>query len=455
LDDGIPILCLLNLLPSITWNEIFNPFSSAIAFQLIVILILLIFTAMMCAVEVAIFLFKHHEIQDLEKSYDKTDKLILDFIKKPRRFLATFVLTTTLFTLAIVLVFENILELVLKHEYTEQHSTLLFVIKISFETFIIVLFAEVIPKLYATQKYYKVARNTINTLHFFDVIFSPFVKGLIATSNFFEKRLEGVKNSVTAQDIDDAIDITNAQENSDLERNDTKILKGIVKFGNISVSQIMRSRVDMVGVDYDTKFLEMLQIIKEAGYSRMPVFKDDIDKIEGVLYIKDLLKHLDADDTFNWHQLIRPAFFVPVNKKIDDLLEDFQTKRVHMAIVVDEYGGSSGLITLEDVLEEVIGDIKDEFDDVSEIDYKKIDNYNFIFEGKTTLNDVCKVLEIPIDTFDDIRGDADSLAGLILELNASIPMEGDELYFKPYTFVILEADKTRVIRIKITIGNKE
>ncbi len=453
MDDGIPIHYLLNSQPIVSWTEAFNPINASIIFQLIFIFILLVFMAMMCAVEVAIFLFNQHEINDLEKSYDKTDQLILDFIKKPRRFLATFVLTTTLFTLAVVLVFEGILESVLKHEFLMSHATLLFIIKISFETFIIVLFAEVIPKLYATQHYYKVAKYTIRTLHFFDIIFAPFVKGLIATSNFFENRLQGVKAGVSAQDIDEAIDITNAQENSDLERNDTRILKGIVKFGNITVSQIMRSRVDMLGVDYDVAFTELLQIIKEAGYSRMPVYKDDIDKIEGVLYIKDLLKYLDAPDNFDWRILIRPAFFVPENKKIDDLLEDFQVRRVHMAIVVDEYGGSSGLVTLEDVLEEVIGDIKDEFDDVSEIDYKKIDNYNYIFEGKTTLNDVCKVLEISIDTFEDIRGEADSLAGLILELNSSIPLEGDELKFKRFTFVILEADRTRVIRIKITIDN--
>lgn len=457
MDDGIPIPFLFNFLVIIPWNEIFNPFDVALIYEFIGVFILLIFTAMMCAVEVSIFLFKHDEIQQLEKSTDRTDNIILDFIKKPRRFLATFVLTTTLFTLAIVLMFENILETLLQHHFYESHSTLIFVIKISFETFIIVLFAEVIPKLYATQNYYKVAKYTIQTLRFFDIIFSPFVKTLIATSNFFEKRLEGITDNVTAQDIDDAIDITTSKESekSDSDRNDTKILKSIVKFGNITVSQIMHSRMDVVGVDHDATFTELLEIVRESGYSRIPVYKNDIDKIIGVLYIKDLLKYIEATDSFNWIELIKPAFFVPENKKIDDLLEDFQTKRVHMAIVVDEYGGSSGIVTLEDVLEEVIGDIKDEFDDASEIDYKKLDNNNFIFEGRTALNDVCKVLEIKTDTFDDVRGDADSLAGLILELNAEIPIEGDELKFKNYTFLILEADKTRVIRVKITIGNND
>lgn len=455
MDDGTPIHFIFNFLAIVPWNDIFNPFSSTIVSELIAVFILLIFTAMMCAVEVAIFLFKHEEIQQLEKSIDKIDKIILDFIKRPRRFLATFVLTTTLFTLAIVLMFENILETLLQPDFYLLNKTLIFIIKICFETFIIVLFAEVIPKLYATQNYYKVARYTIRTLQIFDKIFAPFVKTLIATSNFFEKRLAGASNSVTAQDIDDAIDITTSQvkDKSDSDKNDTRILKSIVKFGNITVSQIMRSRMDMVGVDHDTNFAGLLEIVRESGYSRIPVYENDIDKIIGILYVKDLLKHIDDPDNYNWIELIKPAFFVPDNKKIDDLLEDFQLKRVHMAIVVDEYGGSSGIVTLEDVLEEVIGDIKDEFDDASEIDFKKLDNFNFVFEGRTALNDVCKVLEISTNTFDEVRGDADSLGGLILELNEEIPVEGDAFSFKNYSFLILEADITRVIRVKITIGN--
>lgn len=452
MDDGIPIHSFLTFLFSIPWNKTLHSSNiTPLIFELIVIIALLIFTAMLCAVEVGIFLFSPQEIEEMENSHDEKDLLIVDFIKKPRRFLATFVLTTTLFTLTIVLLFENILENVLSHDFIQHHSSELFLIKITFETFIIVLFAEVIPKLYATQQHYKVTRTTIRIIHFFDILFAPFVRALLATSNFFEKRLKNNSANVTAQDIDEAIDITNAQDNNDVESNDTKILKGIVKFGNITVSQIMRSRVDVIGVEIETSFSELLEKVKQSGYSRIPVFREDFDKIEGILYVKDLLKYIDADDSFNWHTLIRPAFFVPENKKIDDLLEDFQTKRVHMAIVVDEYGGSSGIVTLEDVLEEVIGDIKDEFDDISEIDYKKLDDNNFIFEGRTALNDVCKVLEIPVDTFESVRGDADSLAGLVLELNAAIPIEGDELKFKHFTFVILEADKTRVIRVKITI----
>ena len=453
MDDGIPIPHLFNFLLVIPWSEIFNPFDIAYIYEIIGIIILLFLTGMMSSTEVALFSLDYHQLKEIETNDDKTDDIILDFINKPRRLLATILLAITLFSLSIVLLFESLIGLCIKHDFLEHHKTIEFVVKVTFETFIIVLFAEVIPKIYASQNNLKVARLLIHPIKFFSTIFAPFVKALIFTSNFFEKRLEGAGKSVSAKDIDDAIDITNSQDKNDSERNDTKILKGIVKFGNITVTQIMRSRMDVVAVDKDADFAALLDIVRESGYSRIPVVEDNFDKIVGILYIKDLLKYIDADKDFNWQQLIKPALYVPESKKIDDLLEDFQTKRVHMAIVVDEYGGSSGIVTLEDVLEEVIGDIKDEFDDASEIDFKKIDNHNFIFEGRTALNDVCKVLEIPTNTFDDARGEADSLAGLVLELNSEIPIEGDELKYKHFTFIILEADKTRVIRVKVTIGN--
>jgi len=453
LDDGIPIPYLFNFLLTIPWSEIFNPFDITYIYEIIGIIILLFLTGMMSSTEVALFSLDYHQLKEIETNDDKTDDMILDFINKPRRLLATILLAITLFSLSIVLLFESLVELSVKHEFLENHKTIEFIVKVSFETFIIVLFAEVIPKIYASQNNLKVARLLIHPIKFFSTIFAPFVKALIFTSTFFEKRLEGANKSVSAKDIDEAIDITTSQDKNDTERNDTKILKGIVKFGNIAVPQIMRSRMDVVAVEKDVNFEELLKIVRESGYSRIPVMEDNFDKVVGVLYVKDLLKFIDADNNFHWQQLIRPALYVPESKKIDDLLEDFQTKRVHMAIVVDEYGGSSGIVTLEDVLEEVIGDIKDEFDDASEIDFKKLDNHNFIFEGRTALNDVCKVLEIPTDTFDDARGDADSMAGLILELNSEIPIEGDELKYQHFTFLILEADKTRVIRVKVTLGN--
>lgn len=448
MDDGIPI----QILSYILTTSIFNPINHVVIYGLLVVLVLLILSAIMSSAEVAIFSLDNKQINKMEESGDSTDKAILDKIKNPKELLATLVLSITLFNLGVVIVFESVFENLFNQEYLHTHKTQEFILKIIFETFVIVLFAEVIPKVYATQNNYNISRTMIRPIAFLSRIFSLFTSALIAISSFLEKRLQTSKQNLTAQDIDEAIDITSIDESI---KNDSKILKGLVKFGNITVTQIMRSRIDVVAVDTDANFDELLHTVIESGYSRIPTYKDDIDKITGIIYAKDLLPYIDEKENFDWLSIVRPAFFVPENKKIDDLLEDFRTKKVHMAIIVDEYGGTSGIITLEDILEEVIGEIKDEFDDISEIDYKKIDANNFIFEARTNINDVCKVLEVKMDTFDEVIGDADSLAGLMLELYADLPKEGDELIFNQYKFTILEANNTRVIRVKITIKEND
>lgn len=445
MDDDIPIQILSFLF---TLN-IFNPINNVVIYGLIAIIILLIFSAIISSAEVAIFSLDNKQLSKMEESGDSTDKAILDRIKNPKDLLATLVLSITLFNLGVVIIFETVFENLFNAAYLHEHETQELIFKIIFETFIIVLFAEVIPKVYATQNNYNISRTLIRPIIFLSKLFSVFTKALIAISSFLENRLRTNKQNLTAQDIDEAIDITSIDESI---KNDSKILKGLVKFGNITVTQIMKSRIDVVAIDSDTDFKTLLNTVKSSGYSRIPTYKDDIDKITGVIYAKDLLPYLDEDDNFEWQKIIKPAMFVPESKKIDDLLEDIQTKHVHMAIIVDEYGGTSGIVTLEDILEEVIGDIKDEFDDVTEIDYKKIDANNYIFEARTNINDVCRVLEIKNDTFDEIIGDADSLAGLMLELNADLPKEGDELSFNQYKFIILEANDTRVIRVKIVIN---
>jgi gliding motility-associated protein GldE len=446
LDDGIPIH-VLNIL--LTPN-IFNPINQIVVYGLVVVLILLFLSAILSSAEVAIFSLDNKQLNKMEENGDSTDKAILDRIKNPKELLATLVLSITLFNLGVVIVFESVFENLFNPVYMHEHKTLEFIVKIVFETLVIVLFAEVIPKVYATQNNYNISRTLIRPIIILSKIFSIFTNGLIVISTFLEKRLQTNKQNLTAQDIDEAIDITSIDEDI---KNDSKILKGLVKFGNITVTQIMRSRVDVIAIDTDSNFKELLDTVKESGYSRIPTYKDDIDKITGIVYAKDLLPHLDKSEDFQWQTIIRPAFFIPENKKIDDLLEDFRTKRVHMAIIVDEYGGTSGIITLEDILEEVIGEIKDEFDDVTEIDYKKLDANNYIFEARTNINDFCKVLEIKNDSFDAVIGDADSLAGLMLELYSDLPKEGDELNYNQYKFTILEANETRIIRIKVTINN--
>lgn len=312
----------------------------------------------------------------------------------------------------------------------------------------LLFFVEIIPRIYGRKHNLKWSKRLIYLVWFFNILFKPFTKLFVVIAELIDKQMENNSNNLTAEDIDDAIDNTTADEH---KKKDSQILKGLIKFGNITVSQIMRSRIDVVAVDKSITLSQLLAMVKDSGYSRIPVYEESIDKISGIIYAKDLLLYLDETDSFDWQKLIKPAFFVPVSKKIDDLLEDFQNKRIHMAVIVDEYGGTLGIVTLEDVLEEVIGEIKDEFDDVAEIDFKKIDNNNYIFEARTAINDIYKVLDIKDDVFDEIRGDSDSLAGLVLELNHDIPKEGDELTYKNYNFIILEANDTRIIRVKIVI----
>jgi CBS domain containing-hemolysin-like protein len=252
------------------------------------------------------------------------------------------------------------------------------------------------------------------------------------------------------EEIDQALDQShkNIYSQGFEERN---LLKGVVKFGNIFVTQIMKARVDVVFININSSFHELLETVRQSGYSRIPVCNGDLDHTEGIIYAKDLLYYLDTKEDFNWHSLMKPALFVPESKKIDSLLEEFQLKRVHMAIVVDEYGGASGLVTLEDVLEEVIGEIKDEFDDIHEIDFRKIDAYNYIFEGKTSVNDMCKVLGIPTDTFKEVRGEADTIAGMMLEIRGELPLQGDEIDINGFTFKVMEMNAIRIVKVKITI----
>jgi gliding motility-associated protein GldE len=428
------------------------------AWDIVVSLILITFfmalSALVSSSETAFFSISYTQQRNMEKDGDSIDKAVVEFLDKPRTLLGTILIGNNIFNLTIVALSYRLLNSVLSEDFITQNEIISFVIQIVIVTFFIVMFGEVVPKVYATRNNIGVARSAIRPLQLLHFIFKPLIRLLVASSSALEKKLEGHTKGVSAKDIDDAIDI--ATENSEEEfSRDTKILKGIVKFGNITATQIMKSRMDVVGVDISTNFAELLGIVRESGYSRIPVFEGDFDKVIGIIYAKDLLPYLDETAEFKWHSLIKPALYVPESKKIDALLEEFQQKRVHMAIVVDEYGGSSGLVTLEDVLEEVIGEIKDEFDDVMEIDFQKIDDHNYIFEGKTAINDVCKVLEIPSDNFDEVRGESDSLAGLLLELKGEMPQKDDLVETDGFSFRVVEMNATRIVKVQVTIDEKK
>lgn len=316
-------------------------------------------------------------------------------------------------------------------------------------TFVLVLLGEVIPKVYATQHNLKLSLFMTQPLNILVKLFKPVSYLLVNSTKLIERRLGANTNgNLSLDDISEAIEIAAEPTTT---KQEIKILKGIVKFGNITVKQIMTSRVDVFALDKTMTLPEVIERVRDSGYSRLPVFEDDLDHVIGVLHVKDLIPHLDADERYDWTALIRQPFFVPETKKIDDLLEEIQINRNHMAIVVDEYGGTSGLITLEDVLEEVVGEIKDEFDDKIDLNYSKIDDNNYVFEGKTQINDMCKLLSVEPETFNEVKEDADSLAGLVLELAGRFLKKDESVQYENYKFTVLALDKHRIEKIKVTL----
>jgi len=315
-------------------------------------------------------------------------------------------------------------------------------------TFALTFFSEIVPKVYATQHNLSVARKVGSTWRVLEIICRPISWLLLGMSRLVERRIEKKGYSTTVEELNQALELTTHNNNTTEEEKD--ILKGIVNFGTLTVKQIMKSRVDISALDSEQNFTQMMEQVNKFGFSRIPVYHETIDTIEGILYTKDLLPYLDESENFKWQKLLRPGYFVPETKKLDSLLKDFQSKHVHMAIVVDEYGGTSGLITLEDLIEEIIGDINDEFDEVS-VGFQKIDDHTYIFEGKTSIHDLCKALDIDASAFDDVKGESESLGGLFLELHNTMPKAGDKVVFDRFTFTVVGVDQKRIGRVRVAI----
>ncbi len=435
---------------------------------ILIVVLLLVCSALISSSEVAFFSLTASDFQKLEQENIRSSQNILALKNFPRRLLATILISNNFINIGIVILSDYIFRMALPvinfvnmmksvpdnwllfgitrtqlGEYTHFGTTVIGV------TFLLVLFGEVAPKVYAKLNNMRIARFMARPLMLLSSVFKPLSNLLVSGTKVIERKLANHTgaSSTSKEDIDQAIELTVKDEQQEID-----ILKGIVKFGEVSVKQIMCSRVDVVAVDFKTTFVELIKQIKKSGYSRIPVFDEDFDNITGILYVKDLLKFLNEADDFEWQGYIRPeVHYVPEAKKISDLLKEFQSKRQHMAIVVDEYGGSSGIVTLEDIMEEVIGEIKDEFDDTIEVEFKKIDDFNFFFEGKTLLNDVCRVVGIDTGIFDDDKGDADSLAGLLLEIIGFIPKKGRVVYSGEYRLEVMVVNKRRIEQIKITL----
>jgi gliding motility-associated lipoprotein GldD len=326
-----------------------------------------------------------------------------------------------------------------------------FVIKVVVVTFVILLIGEVIPKIYAAKNPRGLAVKMVYVFDIVQRILTPFVWLLVTIAGAFDKRIKQTTPDLSVDQLSQALELTSSEHTPEEER---KILQGIVEFGNTEVSQIMKPRIDVVAFDENTPFLEVIDLVIKNGFSRVPVYSETLDKVVGVLFIKDLIAHLDKDNDFKWQTLLRPAFFVPESKKIDNLMKEFQSKKIHLAIVVDEYGGTNGIVTLEDVIEEVIGEINDEFD-VEELVYSKLDDHNYVFEAKIPLNDLYRVLDIDGEVFEDKKGESDTLAGFILELSEKIPVKNEKIAFDNYIFTVESVDKRRIKRIKLTLLNQE
>lgn len=439
---------------------------------ILTLLLLLIASALISASEVAFFSLSPQVLEQLEKEDYPSSKRILKLKKSPRSLLATILISNNFINIAIVIIGESLLNdligpkvfdiwalrittsLGLSWPSVSMLSIVLsFVLTVMVVTFFLVLFGEVAPKIYANMNNVKHSRLMSHPFVFLNKAFFPFSSLLLKWTGGIEEKVYRRRllsnNSTDKKEIDIAIELA---VNSKEDREEVDILKGIIKFGDVETKQIMKSRIDVIGLEYQQGFKDVIDTIKESGYSRLPVYEEDFDTVVGVLYVKDLLGHTQENDSFNWQSIVRNnVLYVPETKKIDELLKEFQLKRTHMAVVVDEYGGSSGIVTLEDIMEEVVGEIRDEFDLDDDIVFSKIDEHNYIFEGKTMLNDVIRILSLDNDYFDEGRGNADSLAGIILELEGMIPKRDKEISYKNIKFIPTKVTKRRIEKVQVCL----
>lgn len=407
-------------------------------------ILFIVSSAIISSSENAFFSLSKTQVADLTDEEGKTAEYAAYLLSHPKKLLATILIANTFVNIAMVMVSSLMLGIIF--DFGENH-VLGFFFEVIVVTFFLVLFGEVMPKIYASQHNMKLVKLFAVPMFALSKIFSPFVFVLEKSTSIIDKRITKKGHVLSVDELTHAIDIT---AEADTPKQEKFILKSIVNFGNINVKQIMRLRPDISAIDATVKFTELLAKINDWGYSRVPVFRDSMDQIIGVLYIKDLLPHMNKEEQFDWLKLIRKPYFVPESKKIDDLLKEFQSKRVHLAIVVDEFGGTSGIVTMEDILEEIFGEINDEFDE-DETFYSRIDENTFVFEAKMLINDMCKFMEVDTNTFDEIRNEADTVGGMLLEISGDLPEKGEEIEINGFSFVIEAVDKRKIKRVKVIV----
>jgi gliding motility-associated protein GldE len=435
--DFIPVKPLFILLAGQT-NELLLPG--------ILLVVLLAISFFISGSEVALFSLTSKDINVLKTKQHPAAKRVISLLEEPKEVYATLMITGTLVNISIIVVSNFLLDRFIPKDQIPFLLTV--ILKVIIIAFVIIFIGKILPKVRATQNNLRFATDYSFIIEAFHLLLRRVSKWLVSLADGIGKKLGADKSeAISIRELDEAIDIKPDEEASQEEKN---IMKGIVKFGNISVKQIMHSRLDINGIEYDTPFRQLLQKVEELHYSRLPVYKSSLDEVAGIINTKDLIPHLDESENFDWHGLMRQPFFVPESKPIEDLLKDFQQKRIHFAVVVDEFGGTSGIVTLEDIMEEVIGEIKDEFDE-EETPNKKIDENNYVFEGKTMLNDMCRTMKIPPDMFDAVKGESESLAGLVLELHGEIPAVNEIVHSRDFHFTVIEKDENRIQLVKVTM----
>ena len=411
--------------------------------------LLLLCSAMASSSETAYFSLQPNDISELEDSSNRNEKIVLEIRQNPKNLLATILITNNLVNISITILSTYIMNMMFN---LSVNPIAAFVLNVVIVTSLILLVGEMIPKVYASKKAKSIAVMMAPVISFLMKFLKPLCLIFVNSTSFIDKRLVKKTGTISLSDLSTAVDIATEEGSTPEEKN---MLKGIASFGEKEVSDIMRPRINMFSLSMETTFEELMPQVIDNGFSRIPVYDKDLDDVKGMLYVKDLLPHLEKRN-FKWQELIRPVFFVPENKKINDLFQDFRTKKIHIAIVVDEYGGTSGLVTLEDIVEEIVGDISDEFDKEPENDnYKKIDNNTYIFKAQISLLDFCKVFAIDDDYFREIEGESDTIAGMILEMEGRIPEVGFKCYYNDFSFEIVESDRKRIIKIKVIRKNEE
>ena len=422
---------------------VFQNLDTNLLFGFIGIFVLLSISALLSGAEVAFFSLSTKDLDEASKQDLSKANLIISLLEKPKKLLATLLVANNFINIGVVILFSYIGS----DLFSSVSSPLLkFILEVIVVTFLILLFGEVLPKVYANRNNLKFAKFVAQPLYILDKLLSPISLPMRAITIFLHEKLGKQKSNFSVDQLSQALELTSSEGTSQGEQ---KILEGIVSFGNTDTKQVMSPRIDIFAIEINETFGKLLPKIIDKGYSRIPVYNDNIDHIEGVLFVKDLIPHIDDKD-FDWKTLLRAPFFVPENKKLDDLLKDFQTMKNHLAIVVDEYGGTSGLVSLEDVIEEIVGDISDEFDD-DDLSFSQIDAKNYLFEGKINLKDFYRIIDVDESLFEDRKGEAETLAGFLLEIHGNFPKKGHKLTFGNCNFVIETVDKKRIKQIKVTI----